>query len=163
MPAPESDIFPENGAPSPHGPRPAALSLLTLGVGDLPRSTRFYETIGFQLSASQSNDSVSFLKAGGIVLALFGRADLAHDAGLQDSPRGPFGGVAIARNLPSIAAVDAAFAEALAAGATMLKRPEKAFWGGYSGYVADPDGHPMELAWNPFFPLKEDGTIDLPP
>lgn len=141
----------------------AALSLITLGVADVARSTRFYSALGFQLSVSQSNASISFLKAGGVVLALFGRADLAHDAGLGDTPRGPFGGITIARNLPSIAAVDAAFAQGLAAGATALKRPERVFWGGYSGYLADPDGHPLELAWNPFFPLRADGTIDLPP
>lgn len=140
----------------------AAISLVTLGVADVARATRFYEALGFALSRSQSQESVSFFRAGGVVLALFGRAALAEDAHLDDTPRGPFGGITIASNLPSKAAVDTAFADALAAGATALKPPQDVFWGGYSGYVADPDGHPIELAWNPFFPLREDGSIDLP-
>ncbi|MBL8571899.1 MAG: VOC family protein [Phreatobacter sp.] len=141
---------------------PAAIALITLGVADLARATAFYEALGFIRSASQSNEQVTFLKAGGVVLALFGRAELAHDANLSDAPRGPFGGITIARNLPSKAAVDTAFRQALAAGAAPLKPPQDVFWGGYSGYVADPDGHPLELAWNPFFPLRDDGGIDLP-
>lgn len=140
----------------------AAIALITLGVADVARATRFYEALGFALSASQSRESVSFFAAGGVVLALFGRAALAADAGLRDEPRGPFGGITLARNLPSRGAVDRVFEQALAAGASVLKQPEETFWGGYSGYVADPDGHPVELAWNPFFPLREDGTVDLP-
>ena len=140
----------------------AAVSLITLGVSDLSRATRFYQAIGFELSTSSSQEKVSFFRAGGVVLALFGRAAVAHDANLADEPRGPFGGITIARNLPSIEAVDAAYEQALAAGARPLKKPEKVFWGGYSGYAADPDDHPIEFAWNPFFPLKEDGSIDLP-
>ena len=140
----------------------AAISLITLGVADVARATRFYEALGFARSVSQSRPSVSFFRAGGVVLSVFGRADLAHDAQLADAPRGPFGGITIARNLPSKEAVDTAFAGALAAGATALKAPQDVFWGGYSGYVADLDGHPIELAWNPFFPLREDGSIDLP-
>ncbi|WP_439575655.1 VOC family protein [Phreatobacter sp.] len=140
----------------------AALALITLGVADVARATRFYQALGFALSLSQSRETISFFAAGGVVLALFGRADLAADAGLSDTPRGPFGGITLARNLPSKGAVDRVFEQALAAGATVLKEPEDTGWGGYSGYVADPDGHPVELAWNPFFPLREDGTIDLP-
>ncbi len=139
----------------------AAISVVTLGVADVARATHFYEALGFALSRSQSQESVSFFRAGGVVLALFGRAALAEDAALADTPRGPFGGVTLARNLPSKKAVDTAFADALAAGATALKPPQDVFWGGYSGYVADLDGHPIELAWNPFFPLREDGSIDL--
>jgi hypothetical protein len=98
----------------------AAISLITLGVADVARATAFYEAIGFSRSASQSQEAVSFLKAGGVVLALFGRAELAHDANLGDAPRGPFGGITIARNLPSKGAVDAVFEQALAAGARVL-------------------------------------------
>jgi predicted lactoylglutathione lyase len=141
---------------------PAALSLITLGVADVARATRFYEALGFERSPSASQEAVSFFRAGGVVLALFGRDALAEDAHLADEPRGPFGGITIARNLPSIEAVDAAYEQALAAGARPLKQPEKVFWGGYSGYAADLDGHPLEFAWNPFFPLKDDGSIDLP-
>lgn len=143
-------------------PPPPAIALITLGVADLARATRFYEPLGFILSRSQSNDSVSFFRAGGVVLALFGRAALAADADLADTPRGSFGGITLARNLPSREAVDSAFTDAIAAGATALKPPQEVFWGGYSGYVADLDGHPIELAWNPFFPLRDDGSIDLP-
>ena len=143
-------------------PLPAAIALVTLGVADLARATRFYEALGFVLSRSQSSDSVSFFRAGGVVLGLFGRAALAADAGLVDGPPSPFGGITLARNLPSREAVDSAFTDAIAAGATALKPPQEVFWGGYSGYVADLDGHPIELAWNPFFLLRDDGSIDLP-
>ncbi|KAF0136368.1 MAG: glyoxalase/bleomycin resistance protein/dioxygenase, partial [Xanthobacteraceae bacterium] len=110
-------------------PPPAAIALITLGVADLARATRFYQALGFALSRSQSQESVSFFRAGGVVLALFGRAALAEDAQLDDTPRGPFGGITIARNLPSKEAVDAAFADSLAAGATGLKPPQDVFWG----------------------------------
>ena len=143
-------------------PAPAAVALVTLGVDDLPRATRFYEAIGFEKSVSQSRDTVSFFRAGGVLLGLFDRRSLAEDAGLPDAGRGGFGGITLARNLPSREAVDAAFEQALAAGASALQRPREVFWGGYCAYVADPEGHPLELAWNPFFPLREDGTIDLP-
>lgn len=143
-------------------PAPAAIALITLGVDDLPRATRFYSDLGFEKSASQSQTSVSFFRAGGVVLSLFDRRALAEDAGLPVAPRAPFGGITIARTLPSREAVDDAYAHALAHGATALKPPQEVFWGGYSGYVADPDGHPIELAWNPFFPLREDGSADLP-
>ncbi len=141
---------------------PAAVALVTLGVDDLPRATRFYEEIGFAKSVSQSRDTVSFFRAGGVVLALFDRRALAEDAGLPEGGRPDFGGITLARNLPSREAVDEAFARAVTAGAAPLKTPRDVFWGGYSGYVADPDGHPIELAWNPFFPLNADGSIDLP-
>ena len=141
---------------------PAAIAIITLGVADVARASRFYEAIGFVRSTGASVPAISFFKAGGVVLALFGRDALAHDAGLAPTPAGPFGGTTIARNLPSPEAVDLAFADAVAAGATPLKQPQTVFWGGYSGYVADPDGHPIELAHNPFFPLRDDGTVELP-
>ncbi|MGQ3354916.1 MAG: VOC family protein [Phreatobacter sp.] len=141
---------------------PAAVALITLGVDDLQRATRFYEEIGFAKSVSQSSDTVSFFRAGGVVLALFGRRALAEDAGLPEEQRSGFGGITLARNFPSREAVDEAFVRAVSAGATPLKTPRDVFWGGYSGYVADPDGHPIELAWNPLFPVNADGTIDLP-
>ena len=116
----------------------AAITLITLGVADVARASRFYEAIGFVRSKAASQDAIAFFRAGGVVLALFGRDALAHDAGLEPTPAGRFGGITIARNLPSPAAVDAACDEALAAGARLLKKPERVFWGGYSGYVADP-------------------------
>ena len=95
------------------------------------------------------------------MLALFGIEDPAKDQGVAVETLGK-GATTLARNLATEAEVDAAFALALEAGATVVKRPEKVFWGGYSGYFADPDGHVWELAMNPFWPLNEDGTLTLP-
>lgn len=141
----------------------AAIAIVTLGVTDVARSTAFYEAIGFRRTVALSRPSISFFAAGGVVLALYGHAALAEDAGLPAKPRAPFGGVTLARNLSSREEVDAAFAAALAAGASGLKAPHDAFWGGYSSYVADPDGHPIEIAWNPFIALRPDGSLELPP
>ncbi len=113
------------------------LNLVTLGVADVGRSRRFYETLGFKAS-SASVESTTFFEAGGVVLALFGRAALAEDAHVADSKPG-FSGVSLAQCCPDEAEVDAVLAEAVAAGATLLKPGQKVFWGGYSGYFADPD------------------------
>ena len=104
---------------------------------------------------------MAFFQLNGMALSLFGRSALAADATIADSQPG-FSGITLAQNLASPTAVDEAFAKALAAGATALKAPETAFWGGYSGYLADPDGHIWELAHNPFFPLDVDGNLVLP-
>jgi catechol 2,3-dioxygenase-like lactoylglutathione lyase family enzyme len=136
------------------------LTLVTLGVASVPASRAFYERLGWRASGA-SQEGVSFFQLGPMVLALFGRADLAHDAQVPDTPPG-FAGVSLAQNLPSIEAVDAAYAAALAAGGKPLKAPCTAFWGGYSGYFADPDGFCWELAFNPFFPLDGSGQIVLP-
>lgn len=141
----------------PFAPR---ITMITLGVSDVAASTAFYERLGFEKS-SVSNDSVTFFCMDGTVLGLFGRADLAADAGVSDSPPG-FSGVSIAQNFMSEADVDAAFAHALDCGARPVKAPEKVFWGGYSGYVADPDGHLWELAFNPVMPNGDDGFMHLP-
>ena len=137
------------------------ITLVTLGVADVAASTAFYQRLGFRRS-SASNESVTFFHMNGTVLGLFGRAALAADAGIADTPPG-FSGVTLAHNTNSEAEVDAAFAHALACGAKAVKTPEKVFWGGYSGYWADPDGHVWELAMNPFWPLAEDGSLTLPP
>jgi catechol 2,3-dioxygenase-like lactoylglutathione lyase family enzyme len=136
------------------------LSFVTLGVADISRARAFYDTLGFKAS-STSNPNVVFYEAGGVVLALFGRGALAEDAKVEDSAPG-FSGVAIAHNVRSETEVDAALAEAVAAGAKLVKRGQKAFWGGYSGYFADPDGHLWEVAFNPFFPLDDAGRVQLP-
>jgi uncharacterized glyoxalase superfamily protein PhnB len=137
------------------------VSLITLGVDDLARARRFYETgLGWKVAAA-SNDQVVFIQlAGGVALGLFGRKALAEDAHLSGAGAG-FSGITLAQNLESKDAVDAAMEKALGAGAKLLKKPEDVFWGGYSGYFADPEGHIWELAWNPFFPLSEDGGITL--
>ena len=136
------------------------ITLVTLGVADVAASTAFYQRLGFRRSTA-SNDNVTFFHMNGTVLGLYGRAALAADAGIADTPPG-FSGVTLAHNTNSEAEVDAAFAHALACGAKAVKTPEKVFWGGYSGYFADPDGHLWELAYNPFMPLGADGHMELP-
>ena len=136
------------------------LTLVTLGVEDMVRARKFYETLGFQAS-SASNDNVTFFDAGGVVLGLFGRAALAKDATVTDSAPG-FSGISLAHNVGSEAEVDATIAEAVAAGGRLVKTAHKVFWGGYSGYFADPDGHLWEVAHNPFFPLDAEGRVQLP-
>jgi len=124
------------------------LSLVTLGVRDLERSRRFYESLGWQ--CAESTDMVAFFEVGGVMLGLFGWDDLAADADLPSAEGQGFRGVTLAHNEPSRDGVDRAFGEFVAAGATVVKRPEPTEWGGYSGYVADPDGHLWEVAHNPF-------------
>jgi catechol 2,3-dioxygenase-like lactoylglutathione lyase family enzyme len=140
---------------------PSRLTVVTLGVSDLARSRRFYcEGLGFSPS-SASNDHIVFLDAGGVVLALYRRDLLAKDA--QLSPKGSgFGGIALARNVRTKAEVDAALEAARRAGAKVLKPAQEAFWGGYSGYFADPDGHPWEVAYNPHWKLDAAGRVMLP-
>lgn len=136
------------------------INLVTLGVRDLARARAFYEALGFVRSAA-SQDSVAFYEAGGVVLALFGRADLAKDAGVTDAPTG-FAAISLAWNVESEALVDAALARAETCGARLAKPAGRAFWGGYLGYFSDPDGHLWEVAYNPFFPLDAEGRMTLP-
>jgi uncharacterized protein len=136
------------------------ITLVTLGVTDLARSRRFYETLGWKAS-SASQPEVVFFQGNGFGLALFGRQDLAQDAGVTDEPTG-FSAVSLAYNGRTKAEVDEVFEQAIGAGARAVKQPHDVFWGGYSGYFADPDGHLWEVAWNPFFPLDGDGNLQLP-
>jgi catechol 2,3-dioxygenase-like lactoylglutathione lyase family enzyme len=135
------------------------LSLVTLGVADVARARQFYEALGFKAGAG-SQESVTFFPAGGVVLALFGRASLAEDATVADTPTG-FSGIALAHNARSEADVDKALAEAVAAGAKLIKPAAKTFWGGYAGYFADPDGHLWEVGHNPYFTFDADGRVVL--
>ena len=135
-------------------------SLVTLGVADLPRSRAFYARLGWT-EHPQSQPGVAFYQMQGQVLALFGMADLAADQGRPETRLG-VGGVTLAQNFTTRDDVDQAFALALQAGATPLKPPQDVFWGGYSGYWADPDGHVWEVAMNPFWPLQDDGSLTLP-
>jgi hypothetical protein len=135
------------------------LSLVTLGVSDVAHARAFYEALGFRASRA-SQESVTFLDAGGVVLALYGRGPLAEDAAVADSAPG-FSGVALAHNARSEADVDAVLADAVAAGAKLIKPAGKVFWGGYSGYFADPDGHLWEVAYNPYFKLGAEGRVEL--
>ena len=136
------------------------VSLITLGVADLARAEAFYAALGWR-KAAESQEGIAFYQLPGLVLGLFPLAELAKDQGRPDAALGT-GAVTLAHNLNSRAEVDATFADAIAAGATSLKQPEEAFWGGYSGYFADPDGHPWEIAHNPLAPLSADGTLTLP-
>src|SRR5580704_616162 len=130
-------------APPGHHTEPR-LTVVTLGVQDLARSRTFYQVLGFR-PASSSNESIVFMDAGGVVLALYRRKLLADDANIPSEGSG-FGGVTLARNVGSKGEVDAALDAAKKAGATVLKPAQEAFWGGYSGHFADPDGHPWEVA-----------------
>ncbi|MCB1387079.1 MAG: VOC family protein [Nitratireductor sp.] len=134
------------------------ISLITLGVSDMARSRAFYEALGWKVAAP-SNDSVTFFQGRGIVLGLFGHDALAEDAGVEIAPMPDFRGVSLAYNCRSEAEVDQAFEHAKACGAKPLKPPQKVFWGGYSGYFADPDGHLWEVAHNPFAPLDGEGHM----
>ena len=140
---------------------PARVSIVTLGVDDLERSSRFYEGWGWTRSAS-SMPSITFFQLANIILALYDHTALADDARLPAGPRSAFGGITLAINVDSPAAVDAAVGTAVAAGGSVLHHPEPTDWGGYSGYVADPDGHPWEIAHNPFFPIGNDGITRVP-
>jgi catechol 2,3-dioxygenase-like lactoylglutathione lyase family enzyme len=139
---------------------PLRATLITLGVSDVERAVRFYAALGMKRGVKAAKD-VAFFEAGGVVLAVWTRADLAKDAGLENAEPG-FSGVALAFNVPDEASVDAALQAAEKAGGKILKAGGRAFWGGYTGYFADPDGHLWEVAHNPGFPLDERGQINLP-
>ncbi len=137
------------------------LSIVTLGVEDIAASRAFYEGLGWKAS-SASNDSVVFIKLGGISLGLYGREALAEDANVPAGEKPGFAGIALAHNARSEAEVDEILREAESVGATILKKAEKVFWGGYSGYFSDPDGYAWEVAYNPFFEINEKGELELP-
>ena len=141
---------------------PIAISIATFGVQDLEASRDFYNALGF-IDTAQSNKDIKFMRGANIVLGLYGRAALAKDAEIADDTAniGKFSGVTFALNRTSEADVDALFAKAVAAGATAKKPPQKVFWGGYSGYFADPNGHLWEVAYNPYFAVDVAGVIDL--
>lgn len=136
------------------------LSLITLGVADIARSRRFYEGLGWTASRT-GNDSVVFFQLNGIVLALYGREALAADAHVADDGKG-FRGIALAYNVRRKEQVDDVLASAQQVGGQIVRPAEDTFWGGYSGYFADPDGHLWEVAWNPAFALDDAGNLRLP-
>jgi catechol 2,3-dioxygenase-like lactoylglutathione lyase family enzyme len=134
------------------------LSLVTLGVADLARARAFYEALGWRTGAAPADDVV-FFQSGGMIVALWGRDQLAEDSGVED--RGGWGGVTLAHNVRSPQEVDAVIAEAEKAGARIVRPGGKTFWGGYSGVFVDPDGHPWEVAHNPHWTIAEDGSVRL--
>jgi catechol 2,3-dioxygenase-like lactoylglutathione lyase family enzyme len=139
---------------------PIRLAMITLGVADLAAATAFYRRLGLETGGG-SDAAVSFFDMDGVILGLYPRDPLADDAGVERGGSG-FSGITLAWNRPSPAAVDAALAEAVAAGGRITRPAQKTFWGGYSGYFADPDGHLWEVAHNPFFPLDDRGVAHLP-
>ena len=134
------------------------LSLVTLGVADLPRARGFYERLGWRADA-EPDASVVFFQAGGLVVGLWDRGELAADSGVEDA--GGWGGITLAHNVRSPEEVDAVLAEAERAGATVVRVGAATFWGGYSGVFHDPDGHAWEVAHNPFWRIEDDGSTRL--
>lgn len=143
----------------------AAISLVTLGVRDVRAATAFYEALGLPLSEASVPGEVSFFRTAGAILALWNAEELRRDAaapadhGASDKSFRP---VALAVNLATREAVDAALATALSAGGSIARPAEATDWGGYNGYIADPDGHLWEFAYNPHWPLDERGLPQLP-
>lgn len=139
----------------------ARLTLLTICVSDLARSTAFYEALGFRRRARKA-EGVAFFDAGGVILSLWSAAEMGKDAGIAVERPAGFRDVSLAWNVASPEEVDGATARAAAAGARVLRKPGTVFWGGYTSYFADPDGHIWEVAHNPGFPLTDDGRLTLP-
>jgi predicted lactoylglutathione lyase len=134
------------------------VSLITLGVRDLARARAFYEALGWTTGAAPDDDVV-FFQAGGMVVALWGREQLAEDTAVEDS--GGWGGITPAYNARSPEEVDAVLGEVAVAGGTVLRPGAKTFWGGYSGAFADSEGHAWEVAHNPHWMIAEDGSVSL--
>jgi predicted lactoylglutathione lyase len=134
------------------------LSLVTLGVGDLERARRFYLALGWTSGAAPADDVV-FFQAGCMIVALWGRDQLAEDTVVEDTSG--WGGITLAYNARSPEEVDAVLAEAEAGGATVPRRGAERFWGGYSGVFIDPEGHAWEVAHNPHWTIGEDGSVSL--
>jgi catechol 2,3-dioxygenase-like lactoylglutathione lyase family enzyme len=135
------------------------VSVITLGVGDLARAVDFYRRLGWA-PVPDEHDDVFFFQAGGLVFALWGRDQLAADSCVKDS--GGWGGVTLAYNARSPQEVDAVIEQARTAGGRIGREPAATFWGGYSGVFVDPDGHPWEVAHNPGWAIRDDGSVEIP-
>lgn len=139
------------------------VSLITLGVADLDRSRRFYERgLGWQMTEMVEGQVVFYQLSNGLALGLFGRADLIKDGLFEDDTGASFAGLTLAYNTRSEEEVDQVMAQAEKAGAKIQKPAEKVFWGGYSGYFRDPDGHAWEVAFNPFWEIDDKGNLHIP-
>jgi predicted lactoylglutathione lyase len=135
------------------------ISLVTLGVSDLPRAHAFYESLGWR---GQEVEETVFFQAGSMAIVLWGAEKLADDAGIGGPMSEGFRGIALAQNVRSRAEVDEFIAAAETAGGVVTRRPAETFYGGYAGYFTDPDGHAWEIAYNPGFTLAQDGALTLP-
>ena len=138
----------------------ARISVITLGVADVPRARAFYQALGWPLSG-EPEDRVAFFRNAGSKLALYALDGIADEAGQTPAPPGSMR-VTLAMNVEAKEAVDAALDEAVRAGGTLLRPALDRFSGGYSGYFADLDGHAWEVAFNPFWEIGEDGLPELP-
>ena len=136
---------------------PQRISMVTLSVENLDIARKFYADLGFE-EAEGGNEKIAFYKLAGQYFSLYSKGALEGDLDIK-IPRPATGSVSLAINFDTREAVDAAFAKALKAGATVISTPEEVFWGGYSGTFADPDGHLWEVAQNPFWTLDENGQI----
>lgn len=134
------------------------LTMITLGVGDMDKMRSFYEEKFRWAAREDSNEQIVFFKLNGILLGLFGKQALAEDATVDAAGEG-FRGFTLAHNLQSEAEVDKLFTEFKAQGVTVTKDPEKTSWGGYSGYIADPEGNLWEIAYNPFMEYDDSGNV----
>ena len=139
---------------------PQRLSIVTLGVADVQRSSEFYQGLGWTPAAASTAEIVWF-ETSGSAIGLFETGELAADVSVPNEPRSGFRGSTLAINFDSVEEVDEAWAAVLAAGATPVKAPHTAVWGGHSGYFADPDGHYWELVFAPGFRLDADGKLRL--
>lgn len=137
------------------------ISMIALGVNDLQRARQFYETgLGWKASKSGKNQII-FFQLGEIILSLYPRGLLAEDANISKIGSG-FGGITLAYNAHNKKEVEEILSQAQQAGAVILKPAQKVFWGGYSGYFADLDGHLWEVVWNPNWKIGQDGRLNLP-
>jgi catechol 2,3-dioxygenase-like lactoylglutathione lyase family enzyme len=134
------------------------VSLITLGVADIAAARAFYERLGWQVGLDV--EETVFFQAGDSIVTLWGRDKLAQDSGVTDG--GGWGGITLAHNVGSTDEVDHVIEEARAAGARIGREPAETFYGGYAGVFIDPDGHPWEVACNPGFELRDDGSVRLP-
>ena len=135
------------------------ISLITLGVADVGRARAFYERLGWR---GQEVEETVFIQAGCSALVLWGRDKLAADCGVPDDHTAGFGGIALAQNVRSRIEVDEIITAAEQAGGAITRPPAETFYGGYAGVFTDLDGHAWEIAYNPGFPLAEDGSITIP-
>lgn len=136
------------------------ISGITLGVADVPRARAFYERLGWKATKA-SDDNVAFFQMNGLALMLFSIKELAKDAGVE-RPGSGFDNVTVAYNVPTQGQVKQVLAKAKKAGGTILREAAAAFWGGYTGYFADPDGHAWEVAFNPFWKFDAKGNVRIP-
>ena len=138
------------------------LSMIALGVADLPRAIDFYENV-IGWTATPGPEGIAFFDLGGIVFSLYPHEEMAKDMKADDTGNFVSQGFALAHNVRSKVEVDSIFARLMQHYATIIKEPEDVFWGGYSGYFSDPDGHRWEVAFNPYWTIHQDGRVSMTP